>query len=260
MNRSDALLDKREQRIRQMFGEIAPWYDFLNHLLSLNIDRYWRRKTVQLIPPPVPAAGPILDVCTGSGDLAIAYARAADPTLPIIGADFCHELLLQAQRKAQRLVPTHKLTFVEADAQYLPFPDNTFALVCVAFGLRNITDMHRGLSEMVRVCQPGGRLAILEFSQPRHRFLGRLYLGYFLYFLPLIGQLLARNRQAAYRYLPESVLRFPDYERLADTLRNHGLEQVTFTPFTGGIATLYQGRKPSGASNPSIRENIYQLS
>jgi demethylmenaquinone methyltransferase/2-methoxy-6-polyprenyl-1,4-benzoquinol methylase len=133
---------------------------------------------------------------------------------------------------------------VEADAQCLPFPDNSFALVCVAFGLRNITDLHRGLAEMIRVTRPGGCLAILEFSRPRRKILGSLYTLYFRYLLPLIGQLLCRNRYSAYRYLPESVLQFPDYEKLAAILQSHGLGDVAFVPFTGGIATLYTGRKP----------------
>ena len=150
-----ALIDKREARIRRMFGEIAPRYDLLNHLLSLNIDRYWRRQTTKLVPPRGDA--PILDVCTGTGDLAFAYVRASGGSVPIVGADFCHPMLVRAMnKKAKRLVG-----FVEADAQSLPFPDDTFQITCVAFGLRNITDTDRGLAEMVRVTQPGGRVAIL---------------------------------------------------------------------------------------------------
>jgi demethylmenaquinone methyltransferase/2-methoxy-6-polyprenyl-1,4-benzoquinol methylase len=245
VNTTSTWIDKREERIRNMFSEIAPWYDFLNHFLSLNIDRSWRRRVVALVPPPAAAEGPILDVCTGSGDLALAYAQVAPSSTQIVGADFCHELLQQARRKAHLKPCPASLTFVEADAQYLPFPDNSFALVCVAFGLRNITDMHRGLWEMIRVLRPGGRLAILEFSRPRRKILGSLYTLYFRYLLPLIGQLLCRNRYSAYRYLPESVLQFPDYEKLAAILQSHGLRDVAFVPFTGGIATLYTGRKPA---------------
>jgi len=242
--KTSMIIDKREERIRGMFREIAPWYDFLNHLLSLNIDRTWRRRMATLVPPPSIADGPILDVCTGSGDLALAYAQVSPPQMQIVGVDFCHELLIQARNKARQKRFPVSLSLLEADAQRLPFPDNTFALVCVAFGLRNITDMHRGLSEMVRVTRPGGRVAILEFSRPRHRLLGFFYHWYFRYGLPLIGQLLCRNRFSAYRYLPESVLQFPDYEKLADILQSHGLSEVSFIPFTGGIATLYVGRKP----------------
>ena len=241
-----ALLDKREVRIRRMFGEIAPWYDFLNHLLSLNIDRRWRARTAKLVPPGPPETGPILDLCTGTGDLALAYDRAAQGTVPIFAADFCHEMLLRAARKAAEAGAIDRIRFVEADAQALPFAANTFQLVTVAFGLRNVTDTDRGLAEMVRVARPGGRVAILEFSKPRHWLLGPLYRWYFRYALPLIGQILCRNKESAYRYLPESVLKFPDYEELAAKLRANGLVEVKYEPLTFGIATLYVGVKPAG--------------
>jgi demethylmenaquinone methyltransferase / 2-methoxy-6-polyprenyl-1,4-benzoquinol methylase len=239
------LLDKREARIRRMFGEIAPAYDFLNHLLSLNVDKRWRARTAELVPPGPAADGPILDLCTGTGDLALAYDRASGGTVPIIAADFCHEMLVRAARKASAAGAAGRVRFVEADAQALPFPADTFQLVAVAFGLRNITDTDLGLAEMVRVTRPGGRVAILEFSKPRHWLLGRLYRWYFRYALPLVGQILCRNRESAYRYLPESVLRFPDYEELAAKLRAQGLTDVKYEPLTFGIATLYVGVKPA---------------
>jgi demethylmenaquinone methyltransferase / 2-methoxy-6-polyprenyl-1,4-benzoquinol methylase len=239
------LLDKREARIRRMFGEIAPWYDFLNHLLSLNIDKRWRARTARLVPPGAAEAGPILDLCTGTGDLALAYDRASKGAVPIIAADFCREMLLRGTRKVAEAGASSRIRFVEADAQALPFPDDAFQIVAIAFGLRNVTDTDAGLAEMVRVARPGGHIAILEFSQPRHWLLGRVYRGYFRYVLPLIGQILCRNRQSAYRYLPESVLSFPDHEELAAKLRAHGLTEVRYEPFTCGIATLYVGVKPS---------------
>ena len=244
------LLDKREARIRRMFGQIAPWYDFLNHLLSLNIDRRWRDKTAKLVAP-VPGAGPVLDLCTGTGDLALTYDRAAQGTVPVVGADFCHEMLVRAAQKAHAAGAGSRVRFVEADAQALPFPADTFQIVTVAFGLRNITDTDAGLAEMVRVAKPGGRIAILEFSKPRHWLLGRLYRWYFRYALPLIGQILCRNRESAYRYLPESVLKFPDYEELAAKLRAHGLADVAYRPLTFGVATLYVGVKPATRPTPS---------
>ncbi len=236
------LLDKREARIRRMFGNIAPTYDLLNHLLSLNIDRWWRWRTTRLVPPA--ADGPILDLCTGTGDLALAYDRAAAGRVPIVGADFCHEMLCRAVAKAARRGASERVRFLEADAQRLPFPGDFFQLTSVAFGLRNVTDTDRGIAEMVRVTRPGGRVAILEFSQPRHWLFGRLYRFYFRCILPGIGQALSRSRDEAYRYLPASVLEFPDGEALAQRLRGHGLVEVTWRPFTFGIATLYVGRKP----------------
>jgi len=245
------LLDKREARIQRMFGEIAPWYDFLNHLLSLNIDRHWRARTVRRVPPAPPVAAPILDLCTGTGDLALAYDRVARGLVPIYAADFCQEMLVCGARKASAAGARNRIHFVKADAQALPFPADTFQIVAIAFGLRNITDTSTGIAEMVRVARPGGRIAILEFSRPRNWLLGSLYRMYFRYLLPLIGQVLCRNRESAYRYLPESVLRFPDYDALAAQLRFHGLVDVVYEPLTFGIATLYLGTKPAARPDTS---------
>jgi demethylmenaquinone methyltransferase/2-methoxy-6-polyprenyl-1,4-benzoquinol methylase len=225
-----------------MFGHIAPSYDLLNHLLSLNIDRYWRWRTTRLVPPR--GTAPILDLCTGTGDLALAYDRAAGGRVPIVAADFCHEMLLPARRKTERRGAAARIRVVEADAQRLPFPDSFFQITTVAFGLRNVTDTDRGLAEMVRVTRPGGRVAILEFSQPRNPIFGRLYRFYFRRVLPVIGQAISRSQDNAYRYLPESVQEFPDGEALAERLRRHGLMHVRWYPFTFGIATLYVGVKP----------------
>ncbi len=239
---ANVFLDKREERIRRMFGAIAPWYDFLNHLLSLNIDRVWRRWTTHIVRPI--AGEPILDVCTGSGDLALEYDRASGQSSPIVGVDFCSELLDRAARKVRRKRASERIRLVEADAQQLPFDDGQFGIVCVAFGLRNITDTDRGLAEMVRVAKPGGRVAVLEFSRPRHPLIRGPYLFFFRRIFPLIGNLLSRSPDSAYRYLPESVMAFPDYEALAARMMAQGLRDVQFHPFTGGIATLYVGTKP----------------
>jgi len=238
---STTLLDKREVRIRRMFGQVASRYDLLNHLLSLNVDKYWRWRTTRLVPP----AGdtPVLDLCTGTGDLALAYDRAARGRVPIVGADFCHEMLVRAADKARRRGAAERIHFVEADAQRLPLPSNHFQIATVAFGLRNVSNTGRGLSEMVRVTRPGGRVAILEFSQPRHWLFGRLYRFYFTHVLPTVGQAISRSPDKAYRYLPASVQDFPDGEALAEMLRDQGLRDVRFYPFTFGIATLYVGVK-----------------
>jgi len=242
---SAALLDKREVRIRRMFGHIAPSYDFLNHLLSLNIDHYWRWRVTRLVPPA--NASPILDLCTGTGDLALAYDRAARGQLPIVGADFCHEMLTRAIDKTRRRKALGRVRYLEADAQHLPFADNHFQIVAVAFGLRNITDPDQGLAEMVRVTRPGGRVAILEFSQPPGRLLGPLYRIYFRRILPLVGQTISRSQDNAYHYLPASVQEFPQGQGLAERLRRHGLQDVRWQAFTFGIATLYAGTKAVGS-------------
>jgi demethylmenaquinone methyltransferase/2-methoxy-6-polyprenyl-1,4-benzoquinol methylase len=246
---SGTLLDKREARIRRMFGAIAPRYDLLNHLLSANVDRYWRWRTTRLVPPVV-GAGPILDVCTGTGDLALAYDRAARGRVPIVGTDFCLPMLLPARAKTRGARASERITYLEADTQQLPFPDDTFQLVTVAFGLRNVTDTDRGLAEMVRVARPGGKVAILEFSRPRGWLFGGAYRFYFRWVLPAVGQAISRSKDSAYSYLPASVLEFPDGEALAERLRGHGLEGVKFWPMTFGIATLYAGKKPTARGKP----------
>lgn len=238
-------LDKSNARIRAMFGAIAPYYDLLNHLLSLNIDRRWRTKTVKLAPP-LPGQGPILDLCTGSGDLALAYQKASQGSIPIYGADFCAPLLDRACRKSKgpNKRAQHPINYLQADAQHLPFQSDLFQIVSVAFGLRNVADTDRGLAEMTRVCKPGGKVVILEFSRPRAPVLNRLYLWYFRSVLPRVGQWFSKSPDAAYKYLPESVLAFPDYEALCERMKSQGLTDVHYHPLTLGVATIYIGAKP----------------
>jgi len=234
-------VDKSGTRVRQMFGEIAGRYDLLNHLLSLNIDRYWRRRTVQCVPPV--AGGKVLDLCTGTGDLALAYHRAARGQAKIVGADFCHEMLAIGRQKGIQAGANGAVTFIEADAQHIPLASDAFQVVAVAFGLRNVADTDAGLREMVRVCAPGGHVAVLEFSLPRRQPFKAIYGWYFRHVLPRIGQLLARNRHSAYNYLPASVGEFPQGDDLADRMRQAGLADVRHQAFTLGVATLYVGRK-----------------
>jgi len=181
---SSTTIDKSGERVQRMFGEIAPHYDRMNHLLSLNIDRYWRRRTVKALAPK--PGEPILDVCTGTGDLAIALQRATSGKSEIVAADFCPEMLEIGRRKQAKLGIGSELTFVEADAQNLPLPDDRFAIVSVAFGLRNVANTNLGLAEMTRVCRPGGQVAVLEFSTPRWQPLRGIYLLYFHYVLPRV--------------------------------------------------------------------------
>jgi demethylmenaquinone methyltransferase/2-methoxy-6-polyprenyl-1,4-benzoquinol methylase len=234
-------VDKSGDRVRQMFGRIARRYDFLNHLLSLGIDRYWRRQTVRLVPPV--GLLPILDVCTGTGDLAFAYDRAAGGKTPIVAADFCHEMLVIGRQKAQHAGVDRRITFIEADTQSLPLPSNAFQIVCVAFGLRNVADTDRGLAEMVRVAAPGGRIAVLEFSTPTQQPLKAMYAWYFRRVLPRVGKLFSRSSADAYAYLPESVGEFPQGEALLERMSAAGLTNLRRYPLTFGIATLYVGEK-----------------
>ena len=233
-------VDKSSEKIQRMFGEIAPRYDLLNRLLSMGIDRRWRRRTTRLVPP---GDGPVLDVCTGTGDLALAYWKASQEKVRVIGTDFAHPMLTIAKEKAAKGKADSHVSFLEADTLSLPFPDEQFQAVTVAFGLRNVCDTDRGLREMVRVCRPGGQVAVLEFSTPRIWPIRQIYLSYFRHVLPRIGQAVARNRQSAYNYLPESVGEFPQGEALVQRMAQAGLQDVYFQPFTFGIATLYVGTK-----------------
>jgi demethylmenaquinone methyltransferase / 2-methoxy-6-polyprenyl-1,4-benzoquinol methylase len=239
-------VDKSEHRVRAMFASIAGRYDLLNHLLSLNIDRSWRRFTARVVPPE--PGVPVLDCCTGTADLALAYDQASRGLSPIVGADFCRAMLLQGQPKVRKA--GGRITLAEADTQHLPFADDTFGVVTVAFGLRNVTDTARGIDEMIRVARPGGSVAILEFSRPRGRLLGRLYLAFFRRILPRVGQALAPNDHGAYDYLPTSVLQFPDGQAMLDLLAARGLTALRQYPRTFGIATLYVGTKPARDAGP----------
>lgn len=238
-----ANVDKSADRVRDMFGQIAGRYDLLNHLLSLNIDRYWRWRTVRAVPPRPGAK--ILDLCTGTGDLALAYHKAARGQAQIVGADFARPMLAIGREKSLRFSADGQLAFVEADAQHIPAAADQFDIVCVAFGLRNVADTDRGLAEMVRVCKPGGQVAVLEFSTPRWQPFRSVYGWYFRHVLPRIGQLIARNSHAAYNYLPESVGEFPQGQALAERMRMAGLMDVWYQGFTLGVATLYVGSKPA---------------
>lgn len=231
-------VDKSGSRIRQMFGEIAGRYDFMNHFLSGGTDIYWRWRTVRMAKPEGEA--PILDVCTGTGDLAFAWRKSAGADTPVIATDFTHGMLKLAEDKRD----DRNIVFMEADTQSLPFQDNIFQLVSVAFGLRNISSTIGGLQEMARVCKPGGRVVVLEFSLPDNKLLSKSYQWYFRNVLPKLGQLLVRNRQAAYEYLPQSVSEFPSGNDLTGIMEEAGLERTSFSKLTAGIATVYIGYKP----------------
>jgi len=234
--------DKSDRRVRRMFASIAQRYDLLNHLLSLNIDRSWRKFTTRTAPPQ--AGSPVLDCCTGTADLALAYDRAANGKSTVIGTDFCREMLVVGRRKVEKAGASGRVTLIEGDTQRLPAPSDTFGVVSVAFGLRNVSDTVAGIDEMIRVARPGGKVAILEFSRPRGRVLGPLYLAFFRKVLPRIGQAVAPNADDAYHYLPRTVLEFPDGQDLLDLLGSRGLVHLEMHPLTFGVATLYVGTKP----------------
>ncbi len=221
-----------------MFSEIAPRYDFLNRVLSLGVDRVWRLAAVKAALEIKPAR--ILDLATGTGDIALLLKKVA-PEVEVIGGDFALPMLELARQKAQRAGLA--IPFVEADALQLPFPDDHFDAITIAFGFRNFADYKKALAELYRVLAPGGRLCILEFPPPPRSGLGVLYRFYFTRILPLIGGLISGSA-SAYRYLPDSVERFPDPPTLATMMTLAGLN-TRYQLFTGGITALHVGDKPT---------------
>ena len=220
--------------VRGMFGRIAPRYDLLNHLLSLNIDRHWRARTVASLAPILARSNSlVLDVACGTGDLTRAM-QASRFSARVFGADFCHPMLQAASGK----IAVARL--FEADALQLPVADTSFDLVTIAFGFRNLTNYHSGLLELRRVLKPGGTLAILEFSTPPNALLARGYGFYSRAILPTVGGMVSGSKDA-YTYLPESVRKFPDAEGLADQMRDAGFGNVRFERMTGGIVALHLG-------------------
>jgi demethylmenaquinone methyltransferase/2-methoxy-6-polyprenyl-1,4-benzoquinol methylase len=223
--------------VREMFSGIAGRYDLLNHLLSLNIDKSWRRKVraeIADILDDVNAS--VLDVACGTGDLALELKR--ESKAKITGTDFCRPMLTIAQEKSGDVLP-----YVEADAMDLPFGDQFFDAVTIAFGLRNLPNVERGLAELFRIIKPGGKLVVLEFSSPVVPGFRQLFNLYFSQVLPRIGGIISGSR-AAYTYLPNSVSKFPDQKKLADLFKRTGFADVEFKNLTGGIAAIHSGVKP----------------
>ncbi|MEP6537751.1 MAG: bifunctional demethylmenaquinone methyltransferase/2-methoxy-6-polyprenyl-1,4-benzoquinol methylase UbiE [Bryobacteraceae bacterium] len=223
------------QWVREMFGQVAPRYDLLNHLLSFNIDRLWRARTVKRVRPVLDRQGArVLDLCCGTGDLAIALQKATK-TSHVLGSDFCHPMLTAAQHKGLAN------SLFEADALCLPLADASLDLITVAFGFRNFANYEKGLSELRRVLRPGGMAAILEFSQPPNVAFASLYGFYSRNILPRLGGALSGSKDA-YSYLPESVRKFPGAEELAQKMGTAGFAAVEFERMTFGIVALHLGR------------------
>lgn len=228
-----------EQRaVTEMFDDISPRYDFLNHLLSFNIDRSWRRKTSKFVAMRHPTA--ILDVATGTADLAIRLAYD-NPSATITGVDLSEKMLEVGRKKIEQKHLIKRIHLTTADAASLPFPDDSFDAVTVAFGVRNYEDLGKGLQEMVRVGKDNGTIAILEFSHPGKSLIRHPYRCYAKHVLPFLGRAVSKH-PTAYRYLPESVERFPDGQAFLAMLNEAGLAETGMRRFSGGIATLYYGK------------------
>jgi demethylmenaquinone methyltransferase/2-methoxy-6-polyprenyl-1,4-benzoquinol methylase len=229
-----------------MFAGIAHRYDFLNHFLSASADRRWRnvavRKTFELIGPS-PSA-PCLDACSGTGDLAMALHRRLKAS--VVGTDFCHPMLTRSNSKIAAAGAAHAIRNIEADTLNLPFPDGSFGAATIAFGLRNLEDPARGLTELYRVLAPGGALVVLEFSRPVVPVFRQIFNFYFRYILPKLGAAISGDG-GAYQYLPDSVRKFPAQIELVELMRVVGFRDVDYRNLSGGIAALHWGRKKAGS-------------
>jgi len=234
-------------KIREMFTQIAPRYDLLNHLLSLQLDRLWRSHTAKLLRPVfLNRETRVLDLCCGTGDMAIALNRRY--CARVVGVDFAHSMLVRARKKSARLhspdlVQLRPITYVEANALCLPFTDSTFDLVTTAFGFRNLANYEAGLREIQRVLKPGRTIAILEFTEPPEGLLGDFYRWYFCKVLPKIGGLISGD-QAAYKYLPKSVARFFRPPELAALMDAVGYKSVDYRAWTLGTVALHTAVRP----------------
>lgn len=227
------------ESIRSLFDNIAPTYDFLNHLLSLRRDVYWRKMAVQEVRG---LEGWILDIATGTGDVAIEMVCQESPHRRIFGLDFSEPMIKRAQQKVFHKGLSQIITLSLGDALSLPFRDNTFSASVIAFGLRNIEKKERALSEMARVIKKGGKVIILEFTFPQKGLLRRLYPIYFQRVLPWVGGVISGDR-GAYAYLPESVFHFASSRNYEAMMRKVGLENVGTQSLTGGVASIISGIK-----------------
>jgi len=231
-------------RIRGMFAAIAGTYDVLNHVLSLNQDKGWRTFAVE--KAGVREGDTVLDVCCGTADLSLELSKKVGATGTAIGTDFCEAMVAIGRQKADALADPVRLGV--ADTLRLPFKDDLFKAVTVGFGIRNVADLRAGIREMTRVTVPGGKIAILEFTQPGNPLFRFVYYIYFLILLPILGNLVSGGKRNAYGYLPRSVLAFPDRDELSRIVAECGLDDVVLHTQTFGIVTVHIGTKPGAAA------------
>ncbi|MCX7744324.1 MAG: bifunctional demethylmenaquinone methyltransferase/2-methoxy-6-polyprenyl-1,4-benzoquinol methylase UbiE [Flavobacteriales bacterium] len=228
----------KKEQVAEMFDNISHRYDFLNHFLSLGIDKLWRKKVVKLIKKQAPEK--ILDIATGTADLAIAMANSG--AKQIQGIDISEGMLAIGRKKIQNKKLQHLISLQWGDSEDIPFTDSLFDAVTVAFGVRNFEHPLKGLQEIYRVLKPGGMIYVLEFSQPQHFPIRQLYFFYFRHILPVWGKIVSRD-PAAYTYLPESVKVFPYGEAFLKLLSEAGFKQPSNIPLSFGIASIYSGIK-----------------
>ncbi len=230
----------KKQQVEEMFDAISHKYDFLNHFLSLGIDKLWRRRLRKIMQ----AKGHtyVLDVATGTGDVAVELCKV--PGMKVMGIDISAGMLEKAREKMLKLGLEKRVELMQADSENLPFPDNNFQGISVSFGVRNFQDLKQGLREIYRVLKPGGHVLILEFSKPHNIIFGGLYWFYFKTILPVMGRLLSKS-STAYTYLPASVAAFPEGRAFTEILAECGFAHAEYKALTFGVSTLYLCEKPA---------------
>lgn len=233
--------DKREkgEQVRDMFDSIAPAYDVMNRMMTLGVDKSWRRKCVRLVSERHPLH--ILDLATGTGDLAVAMAKSI-PDARIQGADLSEKMLEIGRDKVAKAGLSGRVDFTVADALKLPFENNAFDAVTIAFGVRNFQDLSAGCAEIKRVLRPGGRLVILELSTPKAKFVRPFYNLYTKKIIPLVGKCVSKDKRA-YSYLPDSIAAVPARDKMSEILRDVGLKDAQWEGLTFGVATIYTATK-----------------
>ncbi len=239
------LTDKHD-RVKAMFSQIAGTYDLLNHLLSFNMDKQWRRKAIKLLK--IAPGERVLDICCGTGDVALEFLRQEPKLQSITGLDFVKEMCELAQQKSDKIAAKNKhntcnINWLCGDAQHLPFDDSQFNYASCAFGIRNVQDPAKGLSEAFRVLKPGGKIVILEFSMPENFIIKWGYQAYFRFILPLLGSLIARDKTSAYKYLPDSVRSFKTADLLSTILADVGFEQIKIEKLSFGTVLAFVAQK-----------------
>lgn len=232
--------ESKRIQVRRMFNNIAPYYDKICHILSFNIDRLWRKRLVKLVAETKPTY--IVDIATGTGNVAISMAKNI-PNTQIVGIDLSKEMLKVAQQKIARLGIKPNIRLLCEDAENLSLPSNSFDVVTISFGIRNLENIDKGLSECCRILREGGSLFVMEFSTPKHKVFNILYRFYSKYILPVIGRAISKDNKA-YSYLPESIVEFYQEDEFIGLLQNKGFENCSSISLSNGIAHIYIGVKP----------------
>lgn len=233
-------VNEKAERVAGVFHSVAAKYDVMNDLMSAGIHRIWKRFTIEV--SGVRPGNIVLDIAGGTGDLAAKFSRIVGQNGSVVLADINESMLRVGRDKLNDTGHVHNIRFAQADAQFLPFPDNTFDCITIAFGLRNVTDKDVALKSMYRILKPGGRLLVLEFSKPKNRVLEKIYDEYSFKLLPFMGKVIANDAES-YRYLAESIRMHPDQETLKDMMISAEFSECKYYNMTGGIVALHKGVK-----------------